>query len=163
MKLAPYDRKETEVTKLIEQVKESERRSFGVVVNSFYELEPDYADYYRKVLGRAWHIGPILLCNRKNEEKFQKSDDKQECLQWLDTKKQSSVIYVCFWEHASTWTDTQIEELHWVLKPRARIHMVSISRGANGDLPMFAEQFFNEQLITEVLRNWSRRWGRAME
>ncbi|MCE2055941.1 Scopoletin glucosyltransferase [Datura stramonium] len=219
MKLAPYDRKETEVTKLIEQVKESERRSFGVVVNSFYELEPDYADYYRKVLGkRAWHIGPILLCNRKNEEKFQKSDDKQECLQWLDTKKQSSVIYVCFGS-MSNLTDTQIEEIAlgleaseqefiWVVRkgkipegfeertkekgliirgwaPQVLIldHEAvgafvthcgwnSTLEGVSAGVPMvtwpmFAEQFFNEQLITEVLRIGvavgAEQWSREVE
>ena len=33
------------------QIYESEVRSYGVVVNSFYELEKDYADHYRKELG----------------------------------------------------------------------------------------------------------------
>ncbi|XP_049351954.1 scopoletin glucosyltransferase-like [Solanum verrucosum] len=206
MKLAPYDREETEMTKFIEQVKESESTSFGVIVNSFYELEPDYADYYRKVLGkRAWHIGPILLCNRKNEEKFHKSiDHKQhECLQWLDTRKHNSVIYVCFGS-MSNFTDSQIEEIAlgleaseqefiWVVRkgkipegfeertkekgliirgwaPQVLIldheaigafvthcgwnsTLESVSAGVPMvTWPMFAEQFFNEQLITKVLK-----------
>ncbi|XP_058006742.1 scopoletin glucosyltransferase-like [Hevea brasiliensis] len=37
-----------------------ELKSFGIIVNSFYEVEPTYVDYYRKVLGgRAWPIGPV--------------------------------------------------------------------------------------------------------
>ncbi|CAN4112174.1 unnamed protein product [Withania somnifera] len=204
MKLAPYDREETDVTKFIEQVKKSESTSFGVVVNSFYELEPDYADYYRQVLGkRAWHIGPVLLCNRKNEEKLQKSDDRHECLQWLDTKKQSSVIYVCFGS-MSNLTDSQIGEIAlgleaseqdflWVVRKgeipegfeerrKARGLIIrgwapqvlildhesvgafvthcgwnSTLEGVSAGVPMvtwpmFAEQFFNEQLVTKVLR-----------
>jgi len=50
--------------------KESESRSYGVVVNSFYELEKVYADHSRNVLGRkSWHIGPLSLCNKDTEEK----------------------------------------------------------------------------------------------
>ncbi|KAL2231555.1 UNVERIFIED_CONTAM: Scopoletin glucosyltransferase [Sesamum indicum] len=32
-------------SKLVKQMRESDYRSYGVVINSFYELEPDYADY----------------------------------------------------------------------------------------------------------------------
>ena len=53
---------ETDFSKLLEEAMESEFTSYGVVVNSFYELEPAYADHYRKVLGRkAWHISPVSL------------------------------------------------------------------------------------------------------
>ncbi|KAM3220054.1 scopoletin glucosyltransferase [Capsicum annuum] len=219
MKLAPHDREETEMTKFMEQVKKSESTSFGVIVNSFYELEPDYADYYRHVLGkRAWHIGPILLCNRKNEEKLQKNEDKHACLQWLDTKRQSSVMYVSFGS-MSNLTDSQIEEIAlgleaseqefiWVVRkgkipegfeertkekglvirgwaPQVLIldHQAigaflthcgwnSTLEGVSAGVPMatwpmFAEQFFNEQLITEVVRIGvavgAEKWSREVE
>ncbi|CAI0554433.1 unnamed protein product, partial [Linum tenue] len=36
--------------------------SYGVLVNSFYELEPLYADHYRSaVVKRAWYVGPVSL------------------------------------------------------------------------------------------------------
>ncbi|KAG0495598.1 hypothetical protein HPP92_000314 [Vanilla planifolia] len=42
--------------------KEVDPKSYGTIVNSFYELEPDYVDHYRKVIGRkAWHVGPLAL------------------------------------------------------------------------------------------------------
>ncbi|KAF2321088.1 hypothetical protein GH714_033779 [Hevea brasiliensis] len=67
---------ETDLTKLVKASIESESKSFGVLVNSFYELEPAYADYYRKVLGRrAWHIGPVSLCNRGIEDKAQRGKE----------------------------------------------------------------------------------------
>ncbi|KAK7819481.1 scopoletin glucosyltransferase [Quercus suber] len=48
---------ETDFSKLLQEVMESELRSYGVVVNSFYELEPAYAEHYKNVMGRkAWHI-----------------------------------------------------------------------------------------------------------
>uniref|UniRef100_A0A5B6ZH40 Putative UDP-glycosyltransferase 73A20 n=1 Tax=Davidia involucrata TaxID=16924 RepID=A0A5B6ZH40_DAVIN len=103
MQLAAHDREDsnTDFDKLLTQVKESELTSYGVIVNSFYELEPAYADHYRKVLGRkAWHVGPVSLCNREVEDKAHRgkeaSIDKHECLEWLDSKKPNSVLYVCF-------------------------------------------------------------------
>ncbi|KAL0320541.1 UNVERIFIED_CONTAM: Scopoletin glucosyltransferase [Sesamum radiatum] len=55
--------------KLREQMRESEGRSYGVVFNSFYELESAYADHYKTVLGRrAWHIGPYS-CATTPEQK----------------------------------------------------------------------------------------------
>ncbi|KAJ0077596.1 hypothetical protein Patl1_35496 [Pistacia atlantica] len=92
---------ETEFTMLSKEMQQAEIRSFGTLVNSFYELEPAYADHYRKVLARrAWHIGPVSLCNRNVEDKAlrgkQASIDEHECLKWLNSKKPSSVIYVCF-------------------------------------------------------------------
>ena len=67
------------------KVDESELTSYGVIVNSFYELEPDYADHYRRFLGRkAWHIGPICLLNKDREDKAQRgpksSIHEHECL-----------------------------------------------------------------------------------
>ncbi|CAL9021859.1 unnamed protein product [Prunus brigantina] len=61
---------DNDLTQLMKRARESEVRSYGIVVNSFYELEPVYADYYTRVWGRkAWHTGPLSPCNRDNEEK----------------------------------------------------------------------------------------------
>ncbi|XP_050366975.1 UDP-glucose flavonoid 3-O-glucosyltransferase 7-like [Argentina anserina] len=89
--------------KMIEASREAEERSYGVIVNSFYELEPAYADHYRKVFGRkAWHIGPVSKCNKAVEEKGERGStrsstvEKHECFKWLDSKKPHSVVYVSF-------------------------------------------------------------------
>lgn len=89
------------MTKLLKEAEESGGRSYGVIVNSCYELEPAYADHYKKVLGmKAWHIGPFSLSNKDNEEKAQRgvqtSIDEEECLNWLQSKKPNSVVYVSF-------------------------------------------------------------------
>ncbi|XP_074273135.1 scopoletin glucosyltransferase-like [Silene latifolia] len=96
---------------------ESEIKSFGVIVNSFYELEPDYADYYRKVMGRkAWQIGPVSLCNREKESMFRRgkdsSIDEHECLKWLDSKEAHSVIYISF----GSLTEVSPAQLHEIAK-----------------------------------------------
>ncbi|KAL5790593.1 hypothetical protein ACOSQ2_005481 [Xanthoceras sorbifolium] len=90
-----------EIAKLLKDANEVELKSFGVVFNSFYELEPAYADYYRKVMGRrAWHIGPVSLCHRDAQDKAsrgkQASIDEHKCLKWLNAKKPNSVVYICF-------------------------------------------------------------------
>ncbi|XP_028765882.1 scopoletin glucosyltransferase-like [Neltuma alba] len=86
---------DTIVSRLLFASKEAELTCYGVVVNSFYELEKDYADHYRNVLGRkSWHIGPLSLRDRKTEEKS--ATQEHECFKWLDAKKPNSVVYVCF-------------------------------------------------------------------
>lgn len=48
----------------------SDEKSFGVMVNSFYDLETICVDYFRDELGnRAWIVGPVSLCNRNVEDK----------------------------------------------------------------------------------------------
>ncbi|KAG2326602.1 hypothetical protein Bca52824_009330 [Brassica carinata] len=79
---------------------EADKTSYGVVINTFQELEPAYVkDYKEARSGKAWPIGPVSLCNKVGEDKAErgnKSDiDKDECLKWLDSKEGGSVLYVC--------------------------------------------------------------------
>ncbi|KAK2991549.1 LOW QUALITY PROTEIN: hypothetical protein RJ640_016584 [Escallonia rubra] len=219
---------ETQFSKLSSQMSESELRSYGVVVNSFYELEPDYADHYREVLKRkAWHIGPILLCNRSAEDKAERgkkaSVDEDDCLKWLDSKKPNSVLYVCFGSMA-TFTTSQLYEMAmgleaseqqfiwvvrrgkeeeeeekwlpggfeervkdrgWILRGWAPQVLILNHEAVGGFVthcgwnstlegvcagvpmvtwPVFGEQFYNEKLITDVLRTGvaigSKEWNR---
>ncbi|XP_030446445.2 scopoletin glucosyltransferase-like [Syzygium oleosum] len=115
MQLPDFVREETDFSKFCIKVKESEKRSFGVVMNSFYELEPAYADHYRTFLGRrSWFVGPLSLCNKENEDKAhrgnQASIDQHECLKWLDSKQPNSVIYICFGSMAN-FNASQLHEI----------------------------------------------------
>ncbi|VFQ72539.1 unnamed protein product [Cuscuta campestris] len=111
--LAPHDRNGSEsfMAELHRRIKESEARSFGVVVNSVCELEADYAEYYGKVLGkRAWHIGPLLRCDAKIKERAARKEiaaiapltppssdcegPRHDSLKWLDSKKPNSTLFV---------------------------------------------------------------------
>ncbi|XP_027916547.1 scopoletin glucosyltransferase-like [Vigna unguiculata] len=204
----------TDMNNLLKEAKESELRSYGIVVNTFYALEKDYADLYSKVLGRkAWHIGPLSLCNRDIEEKAHRGKDasvhEHECLKWLDTKKPNSVVYVCFGS-TTRLPDSRLREIAigleasgqpfmWVVRKskedgvewlpdgferrmegkgviiRGWAPQVLILEhnaigafvthcGWNSTLesvtagvpmitwPIFADQFFNEKLVTEVLK-----------
>ncbi|KAK4437903.1 Scopoletin glucosyltransferase [Sesamum alatum] len=200
--------------KVLEEGIESVKRSYGVIFNSFYELEPEYVDRYKKVLGRkAWHVGPLFLCNNKidkaNRGKLA-SIDEQECLKWLDSKNPNSVIYLCFGSIAEL-SDSQLHEIAsaleisgqefiWVVKKSSTAdekwlpegfkertkgkglmiingwapQLLILNHAAVGAFvthcgwnsmleavaagvpmvtwPLFAEQFYNEKLMTDVLK-----------
>ncbi|CAI9104628.1 OLC1v1003335C1 [Oldenlandia corymbosa var. corymbosa] len=95
-KIPSYERDKetagTELGRFLQRVRDSDSKSYGRVVNSFYELEPEYVEYCTKILGRkAWHVGPFLLCNKEVEDKIgrgKKSDiDEHECLKWSKALK----------------------------------------------------------------------------
>lgn len=83
-----------------EKLRISESEAYGVVVNSFQELEKGYADEYQKVKeGKVWCIGPLALCHVDASEKAQRGNtssiNQNECLEWLDSQEKGSVIYAC--------------------------------------------------------------------
>uniref|UniRef100_A0AAU8G9D7 UDP-glucose glucosyltransferase n=1 Tax=Rheum palmatum TaxID=137221 RepID=A0AAU8G9D7_RHEPA len=99
--LKAAEEKQSGIRELLKAAFEAERKSYGVIMNSFNELEPDYAHHYRNVMGiRAWSIGPVSLCNRSIGEKATRGKkaaiDEHECLRWLDSKPPNSVVYICF-------------------------------------------------------------------
>ncbi|XP_073128149.1 UDP-glycosyltransferase 90A1-like [Henckelia pumila] len=68
--------------------------SDGLIVNSFYEMESRYVDYWNKNLGpKAWNIGPLCLAAKPLPE-----SKSTGYLQWLDEKweKKEPVLYVSF-------------------------------------------------------------------
>ncbi|KAM7464224.1 hypothetical protein LguiA_032345 [Lonicera macranthoides] len=72
----------------------------GMLVNSFEELEPTYAQGYRESVRKLWCIGPVSLCNKEEVDKFDRGKSPSvgghNCLKWLDSMKPRSVIYACF-------------------------------------------------------------------
>ncbi|KAJ0962863.1 hypothetical protein J5N97_027985 [Dioscorea zingiberensis] len=207
---------------LFTEIKEQEPRSYGTVVNSFYELEPDYVEHYRTVMGRrAWHIGPLFLCNENIDRDHSMRED--ECLAWLEEKQPGSVLYVCCGslcafsaeqlremalgfeasKHPFIWVLPQVvendEEMDWMpegyveriegkglIMRRWAPQVLTLKHRAVGGFlthcgwnsileavsagvvmvtwPLFAEQFYNERLIVDVLgigvavgsKDWTR-------
>ncbi|XP_015939180.1 UDP-glucose flavonoid 3-O-glucosyltransferase 7-like [Arachis duranensis] len=85
----------------MESLADSESDSLGVIVNSFKELDGDYIQRYEIITGRkVWHLGPTFLMVQKTLPIGQRSSDagegENECLRWLSTKKEGSVVYACF-------------------------------------------------------------------
>ncbi|XP_020250752.1 anthocyanidin 3-O-glucosyltransferase 4-like isoform X2 [Asparagus officinalis] len=73
-----------------------------LVVNSFSDLEPAYAEYYQRVMGkRAWMVGPVSLCNQEPSDMVERGrgvipPEAGQIFQFLDNKPTGSVLYVCF-------------------------------------------------------------------
>ncbi|VFQ78292.1 unnamed protein product [Cuscuta campestris] len=225
--VSPFERKdrseigsevEAPMAEFISQLREAERTSYGVVFNTFYGLEPDYADHFQKVLGRkSWSVGPLSLYNRETEDRALRGKPptvgEKECLEWLDSKKTDSVVYICFGSLAN-FTDSQLREMAagieaseqefiWVIRKtgdgtgeeeeewmpegfeeRTRgkgliirgwaPQVLILDHGSVGAFvthcgwnstlegvcagvpmvtwPVFAEQFINEKLVTDILR-----------
>ncbi|MED6133309.1 Soyasapogenol B glucuronide galactosyltransferase [Stylosanthes scabra] len=92
-------------TDLMKTIMESEERSYGSVFNSFYELERDYYEHYKKVMGtKSWGLGPVSLwANQDSSDKaargkteLESEEEEEGWLKWLNTKPENSVLYVSF-------------------------------------------------------------------
>ncbi|PWA46758.1 UDP-glucuronosyl/UDP-glucosyltransferase [Artemisia annua] len=101
------DSKET--TELFEQMQEAEKTSFGIVVNSFEEMEPKYVAAFKKAKDKkVWCIGPVSLCNKSFQDISERGNkaaiDGHDYVKWLDSREAGSVVYVCLGSlsHAST-------------------------------------------------------------
>ncbi|KAH0749807.1 hypothetical protein KY290_029039 [Solanum tuberosum] len=84
-----------------DKIRAAEIRAYGVVINTFEELEQRYVDEFRKLKdGRVWCIGPLCLWNNDNLDKAQRGNktsfDKEDSLnKWLDSWQPESVVYAC--------------------------------------------------------------------
>ncbi|KAJ4723649.1 Glycosyltransferase [Melia azedarach] len=78
----------------------AEQASYGVIVNSFEELEQDYVKEYKKMKeDRVWCVGPVSLHNKEYSDKAERGNrasvDEQKCVSLLDSRNPGSVIYAC--------------------------------------------------------------------
>uniref|UniRef100_N1QUW1 Cytokinin-O-glucosyltransferase 1 n=1 Tax=Aegilops tauschii TaxID=37682 RepID=N1QUW1_AEGTA len=162
-----------------EKMFEEELRCDGEITNSFKELETLYIESYEQITRKkVWTIGPMCLCHRNSNRTAARGNkasmDEAQCLQWLDSRKPGSVIFVSFGSLACT-TPQQLVELGlgleaskkpfvWVIKAGAKLPEVEEwladgfeERVRDRGVPMitwphFAEQFLNEKLVVDVLK-----------
>ncbi|KAF7811003.1 Scopoletin glucosyltransferase [Senna tora] len=146
--------------KMSTAMSEAELKSFGVIVNSFYEMEQVYADHYKNVLGRkAWSIGPVSLSNRDIKEKANRgkeaSIDGEECLKWLDSKNRGSVLYVCFGSMAN-FPKSQLREIAMGLEASGQ-NFIWVVRGKQEEEKEWLPEGFEERLEGKglIIRGWA--------
>lgn len=102
---------------LLDQVRDSEDRSYGVVHDTFYELEPAYVDYYQKIKKpKCWHFGPIshFASKIRSKELINDHNNNNAILDWLNRKKPRSVLYVSFGSMAR-FPESQLNEIFQAL------------------------------------------------
>uniref|UniRef100_A0ACD5WS87 Uncharacterized protein n=1 Tax=Avena sativa TaxID=4498 RepID=A0ACD5WS87_AVESA len=96
---------------VMDDIGDSDVRSWGVLVNSFATLDQDYVapfESFYQPKARAWLAGPLFLAAGGEEEL-----DPESCLSWLD-KTTGPVVYVSFGTQAHV-PDKQLDELAWGL------------------------------------------------
>lgn len=123
----------TEFSAMFEVLKEAEKASFGVLMNSFYELEPAYADCHKKHTGiRTWCLGPV---SKYTEDKVDRGDKssvaKHHCLSWLDSKKPNSVLYICFGS-LTRFSKAQVTEIACALEESGHQFIWAVGKVING-------------------------------
>lgn len=154
------EQNQTDFVKLYWASKEVESRCYGFLINSFYELEPAYADYYRNVLGRkAWHIGPLSLYDNVEEDKVQRgsssSIDEHECLKWLDSKNLDSVLYISFGSLANL-TNSQLLEIAKGLEATGQ-NFIWVVKKDNSDQEEWLPEGFEKRIEGKglIIRGWA--------
>ncbi|KAM7465577.1 hypothetical protein LguiB_013139 [Lonicera macranthoides] len=83
-----------------DQMREAESSAYGVVMNTFAELENGFVeDYEMAIQKKVYCIGPVSLCNKGVLDKFERgnkaSTDGEKCIKWLDSMSPRSVLYAC--------------------------------------------------------------------
>lgn len=157
---------ESEFFKMHKATKEVELRSYGTLVNSFYELESAHADHYTKVLGvKAWHIGPIFLYDKANDvveakakRGMEASIDEHECLKWLDSKEPDSVVYICFGS-LTNFSDAQLMEIALELEASGKEFIWAVkkeNRQEGVEREEWLPQGFEERIEGKglIIRGW---------
>jgi hypothetical protein len=103
-----------EIEKFVGKVIEVDLASYGVLVNTFQELEPEYVKEYRKTReDRVWCVGPVSLCNNEYLDKVERGNkssiEEDECVKWLDSQQPCSVVYACLGSLCNLITSQLIE------------------------------------------------------
>ncbi|KAI3921633.1 hypothetical protein MKW92_018832 [Papaver armeniacum] len=147
---------------LMEKIRESEQKSYGVLVNSFYELEPEYVDYYKNAMGiRSWQIGPLSLQNNdstldKAERQNESSTEEHSVLKWLDSKKPNSVIYVSFGSMSKLPND-QLTEIATGLEDSGCSFIWVVRKTNSEEEGKFLPEGFEERMEGKglIIREWA--------
>ncbi|KQK21606.1 UDP-glycosyltransferase 73C6 [Brachypodium distachyon] len=87
--------------KFADDVERAQAEADGIVMNSFLEMEPEYAAGYAAARGmKVWTVGPVSLYHQHAATLALRGNtttiDAEECIQWLDGKEPGSVVYVSF-------------------------------------------------------------------
>ncbi|XVF67534.1 hypothetical protein PTKIN_Ptkin10aG0128900 [Pterospermum kingtungense] len=152
---------ENESKKMWNEAMKSEQTSYGVILNSFYELEPAYKEHYSKTLGRrTWHVGPVSLCNKNNEDKAERGNvasiDRHECLRWLDSKEPNSVLYICFGSSFKSSADL-LNEIAKGLEASGKSFIWVVGKANNEDKEEWLPEGFEERIEGKglIIRGWA--------
>ncbi|KAL6213380.1 hypothetical protein ACLB2K_012827 [Fragaria x ananassa] len=149
------------IPSLPDEIKMTRNKLVPFLTKCFYELEPDYADHSRKVLGKkSWHIGPVSLCNNVEIDRSERGteglvDEAQECLNWLNSKNLNSVVYICFGT-MTKFSDSQLVEIAYGLEASQQQFIWVVKKEKN-DKEEWLPEGFEQRVKGEglIIRGWA--------
>ncbi|XP_058180391.1 UDP-glycosyltransferase 90A1-like [Rhododendron vialii] len=127
-------------------------KSYGIVSNTFYELEALYVEYCnrRESVPKSWCIGPLCLAEPLMTKP--PSYQKPTWLQWLDQKlaEGSGVLYVAFGTQAEI-SSQQLHEIAIGLE-ESKVNFLWVTRKIGPELDDGFEERVKERGL--VVREW---------
>ncbi|KAK9195349.1 hypothetical protein WN943_003470 [Citrus x changshan-huyou] len=136
-----------------EMVLAADMKSYGIIINTFEELESEYVKECTKTKGRkVWCLGPVSLCNKQDIDKAERGKkaavDISECLNWLDSWPPNSVVYVCLGSICNL-TSSQMIELGLGLEASKK-PFIWVIRGGNNTSKEIQEWLLEEKFEERV-------------
>lgn len=131
-------------------------KSCGMLLNSFYELEPVFFDYWNRALGsKAWCVGPLCMAEPPRARAQHEADKKPIWVQWLDQKlvQGEAVLYVAFGTQAEISTQ-QLEQITMGLA-QSEVNFLWVVRPNQPDTQLILNNF--EERVRDrgiLVRQW---------
>ncbi|XP_061352224.1 soyasapogenol B glucuronide galactosyltransferase-like [Gastrolobium bilobum] len=152
-----------EVRESFDAIFESEGRSYGALYHSFQELESEYVQLHESIKGiRSWSVGPVSAWINKDGGQSQElalaKEPEPEWLNWLNSKQNESVLYVCFGS-LTRLSHAQLVELAHGLENSGH-YFILVIRKIDGDEDgnSFLQEFehrMKESNKGYIIRNWA--------
>nr|UTM61885.1 UDP-glycosyltransferase 15413 [Pueraria montana var. lobata] len=131
----------------------STRDSYGMLVNSFYELEPTFVDYVNTESSpKSWCVGPFCLAEWKPKVYEGGVNVKPTWVRWLDEKleEKGRVLYVAFGSQAEISRE-QLQEIAMGLE-ESKVSFLWVIRKDEWGLPDGFEERVKGRGM--VIREW---------
>ncbi|KAK7303222.1 hypothetical protein RJT34_14124 [Clitoria ternatea] len=127
-------------------------QSYGILVNSFYELEPTFVDHVNTHYSpKSWCVGPFCFAETTSSRKVDDSV-KPNWMMWLDKRgrEKRGVVYVAFGSQAEISRE-QVEEIAIGLE-ESRVCFLWVIRKEEWGLAEGFEERVKERGV--VVREW---------
>ncbi|XP_047322587.1 anthocyanidin 3-O-glucosyltransferase 2-like [Impatiens glandulifera] len=123
------------------------RKAKGIVVNTFYDVEPEAIEAILNDEGSPpiYPVGPILNLSKSV------GDKRDDIVQWLDQQPPSSVIFLCFGSMGS-FEDAQVKQMAIAIERSGHRFLWSVRRPptSSGGKPWLTSEY-NELELEKVM------------
>lgn len=150
---------------VLDMFRDSERKSYGIVMNSFDELAPEYVEKLKKDGRKIWNVGPVTAQagrgSGSSSSSGSGSDHVKGINSWLDAKEHKSVLYVAFGTEC-VFSNNQLREIALGLETSSK-PFIWVLRGGGGGLDTIDEclpKGFEERVEGRgmILKTWAPQW-----